>query len=499
MMTPSAQPSRATPPPDLYLRFALAGIGVVTLFRLAWLGGHPIDLYPDEAQYWIWAQHPAWGYYSKPPMVAWLIAATTTLFGEGDLQVKLAAPLTYLCTSILVFLIAARLYDRRMAAWSAIAFVTLPAVSISSVIISTDVPLLFCWALATYALIRAREPGGRRWWLLVGAAGGLGLLSKYAMGFWLGSAFALLVADRSERRHLRDYGLALLLALVIYAPNLVWNARHGFVSYRHTGDNAAFHGLTLHLQPFLRFAGSQFLVFGPMFLAAFLIALATGRRLWAEPADRLLLVLGLPTLAIMLGVAALSRAEPNWSAPTWLTLTIFVVAWLSRHGREWLVQYAVLLHVVMAVGVFGARDFAHLAHVNLPGQDDPLHRLRGWAVLGRSVEQVRLQYPSLPPLGDDRELMAELIYYMEPHPLDMAIWNPSGHVRNGFEMNQSLADHPGGDYLWITGRKDPTEILSRFESHDPPEHIYVPLGPGLAREVWVYPVYGFKGYAASGP
>jgi hypothetical protein len=97
-------------------------------------------------------------------------------------------------------------------------------------------------------------------------------------------------------------------------------------------------------------------------------------------------------------------------------------------------------------------------------------------------------------LGDDRELMAELIYYMQPHPFDMQIWNPAEHIRNGFEMDQSLPDKPGGDYLWLTNRTDPTEITDRFDTHTQLAHVIVPLGPGLAREVWVYELRGFKGY-----
>jgi hypothetical protein len=90
--------------------------------------------------------------------------------------------------------------------------------------------------------------------------------------------------------------------------------------------------------------------------------------------------------------------------------------------------------------------------------------------------------------------MAGLIYYMQPHPFGMAIWNPAGHVGSGFEMDQSLPDVAGGDYLWITNRIDPTEMTGRFESHEQAAHIVVPLGPGLVREVWVYVLRGFKGY-----
>jgi hypothetical protein len=493
---------RASASTDPYFRIALIAAAGAALLRIMWLAGKPIDLYPDEAQYWIWAQHLDWGYYSKPPVTAWLIAATTALFGESDLAIKASAPLSYIATGLLVFAIAARLYDRRSAAWCAIAFVTLPAVSLSALIISTDVPLLFFWAVATYAFIRAREEGaGIRWWGLVGLACGLGMLSKYFMAFWPAAAFLHLMLWRDERRHLRFLGLAVLIALVVYSPNFVWNWTHGFASYRHTGDNADFHGLALHPLSVLEFLGSQFLVFGPVFFAA-LIWIAVGAfRTKPDRKTALLLMFSAPLVVIFTGLALLSRAQPNWVAPIYVVATVLVVGWLQEHGRDGWVQWSVVLHVSAAVLLLGARDIGHSLGYSLPGKYDPLHRVRGWERLGRSVDSVRREHAELPLLGDDRELMAALIYYMQPHPFDMQVWNPAEHVRNGFEMAQSLPDTPGGDYLWITNRTDPTEIFDRFESHEQAAHIVVPLGPPtapgqlpLSREVWIYALHGFKGY-----
>jgi 4-amino-4-deoxy-L-arabinose transferase-like glycosyltransferase len=482
--------------PDPFFRFALIGIGIVTLVRLAWLAGHPIDLYPDEAQYWLWAQHLDWGYYSKPPFVAWMIAATTALFGETDLAVKVGASLTYVGTSLLIFAIAARLYGRRVAAWSAIAFITLPAVSLSSVVISTDVPLLFFWALATYAFIRAREEDGWRWWVLAGIACGLGLLSKYAMGYWLLSAAGFLAFIRDERRHLKYFLGAALLAVLVYLPNFAWNWAHGFVSYAETGRDANVHGVSLHPEGFAAFLGSQFGVFGPIFFATLIWIAVTGRRALADRRAVLLASFALPTLAFMFGVAMLSRANANWSAPTYLTATILVVAFLSQRGSEALVQWSVVLHIVLATVGFGAHGVAERFGWRLPQGLDPLHRVLGWERLGHSVSDILAQNPSMPLLGDEREMMAGLIYYMQPHPFGMRIWNPGQHIRNVFEMNQSLPPTPGGDYIWITNRSDRTEIYKQFESHEQVAHVLVPLGPGLPpREAWVYVMMGFKGYA----
>src|SRR5215469_11931189 len=181
----------------------LVSVAVVTGLRLVWLAIQPADLYPDEAQYWVWSQHLALGYFSKPPLVAWLIAATTLLFGDGEFAVRLSAPLLHAGAAVFVYGIGTRLYNQRVGLWSALVYASLPGVSVSAFVISTDAPLLFFWAAALYAFIRAREGDGWRWWLAVGLAAGLGLLSKYAMAYWIFSALGYSVLFPGERRYLR--------------------------------------------------------------------------------------------------------------------------------------------------------------------------------------------------------------------------------------------------------------------------------------------------------
>src|ERR1700756_1089409 len=158
-----------------YAAAMLVGVGAITMFRLLWLALQPADLFPDEAQYWVWSQKLALGYYSKPPLVAWLIALTTGLCGDSEFAVRLSAPLLHAGAAVFVYSIGARLYDRRVGFWSALAYASLPGVSVSAFIISTDAPPLLFWAAALYAFIRAREEGKWSWWTAVGLAAGLGL------------------------------------------------------------------------------------------------------------------------------------------------------------------------------------------------------------------------------------------------------------------------------------------------------------------------------------
>ncbi|HEV8015411.1 MAG TPA: glycosyltransferase family 39 protein [Stellaceae bacterium] len=477
------------------LRAAAFIVFAITLVRLLWIASGATDLYPDEAQYWLWSLTPDWGYYSKPPVVAWLIAASTWLAGtDNELAVRMAAPLLHFGTALMIYALAQRLYDQRVAFWSAVVYATLPGVWVSAVIMSTDAPLLFCWSIALYAFMRAREPGGERWSWLVGIACGFGLLSKYAMAYWMISALLFLAVYRDERRHLPRFAGAMALALLIYAPNFLWNFAHGFVSYHHTEANAGLGGPLFHPANFLAFFGSQFGVFGPVLFGALLVCAALARRTLIASREAMLAFFALPTLAMMLIVSFLSRAEPNWSAPTYLSATVLVVAFLRAEAPRFLLWGSVALHVAAAVAIAEAKPLAYLAGYSLPGKYDPLHRLEGWHTLGTTVGRMLAKNPGAHLMSDDRELMAALIYYVTPHPLDALKWNGAGGIHDQFDLTAQPENDIGADFLLVSYRNNIDDIVSRFDSVGDVDRITIFLGPGLARSYQVRLLKGFKGY-----
>ena len=488
-------------------RAAIFIVFALTVVRLLWIASGATDLYPDEAQYWLWSLTPDWGYYSKPPVVAWLIAATTHLAGnDNELSVRLAAPLLHFGTAIMIYQLAHRLYDARIAFWSSVAYATLPGVWVSAVIISTDTPLLFCWAVALYAFVRAREPagegrGGERWWWGAGVASGFGLLSKYAMAYWMISALLFLLVYRDERRHLPRFGAAMLLALLIYSPNFFWNWQHGFVSYHHTEANAGLGGPLFHPDKFLAFFGSQFGVFGPVLFAALIIIGVLARRTLNERREAMLAFFALPTLAMMLVVSFLSRAEPNWSAPTYLSATVLVIAFLLSQMPRLLVWGSVALHVAVAVAIAEAKPLTQLVGYELPGKYDPLHRLEGWRQLGTTVGRMLAENPGTHLMADDRELMAALIYYVRPHPFDSLKWNGAGGIHDQFDLTAQPEKFIGKNFLLVSYRNYIDNIVGRFATSGPVERITIFLGPPiktggepLTRVYQVRLLGDFKGY-----
>jgi len=472
--------------------FILFGL---TVLRLLWIASGATDLYPDEAQYWVWSLTPDWGYYSKPPLVAWIIAATTRLLSsDNELAIRMAAPLLHFGTALMVYALTQRLYSAGIAFWAALAYATLPGVSVSSFIISTDAPLLLCWSIALYAFVRAREPGGERWWWAVGITAGFGLLAKYAMAYWLISALLFLLIYRDERKHLRSFAVATLVALLIYSPNFLWNFQHGFVSYRHTQQNAAFGGPLIHPSHFLEFFGSQFAVFGPVLFATLLWCAVTMRRSLAGRREAMLAFFALPTLAMMFVVSFLSHAEPNWAAPTYVSAIVLVVGFLLSQGQRLLVLGSIILHVTALVALVELKPAARALGYDLPAKYDALHRLEGWRRLGRAVGQLLRENPNVDLMADDRELMAALVYYVEPHPLDALEWNGDGKIHDQFDLTADPKRHIGHDFLLVSYRNDISDILSRFDSTIAVERVTIPLGGGATRVYELRLLKGFKGF-----
>ncbi|MGE4282052.1 MAG: ArnT family glycosyltransferase [Magnetospirillum sp.] len=476
---------------------ALALVALVTLWRLALLAFDAPNLSFDEAQYWAWAQSFQLGYYSKPPMVAWAIAASTALFGEGEGAVKLPSTLAHLATALFLFALGRALFDRRVGAWAAVGWITLPAVSLSSLMITTDPFLLAAWAAALFFLVRAEKqgPGLHRWWVAFGLAFGLGLLSKYAMAFLLLGLAVWMVLEPAARRLLRGGGLWLGLGLgaLIYAPNGIWNALNGFVSYAHTRDNANLHGDMFNFGKLAEFVGGQFGVAGPIMMAAILFGLWVGLRRGAEPRLKMMACFTVPVLAVMTLEAFLSRANANWTAPAFVAGVVLASAVLGQRAPRLLVA-SLALHVLAMATLYNLDAVRHGLGLAENSRLDPMKRIRGWDVVGERVSVLLAEHPGARLLADERKVLATLTYYVHPHPFDAVKWNPTGHIHDHFDQTTELLVG-AGDYLYITENpNEPSTVLSRFQSWQPLGRIDDHLSGSYGRPISVWWVSGFKGY-----
>ena len=209
--------------------FALCVTSYVVLIRLAFTG--VIDLIPEEAYYWNYAQRPDFGYLDHPPMIAWLIWLGTFIIGKSEAGVRMFAMPLWGLTAFFMYRLAKELFGKTEAFITLMLLAILPIYFSAGFLMIPDTPLYAAWAGCLYYLQRAIFAGQRRAWLAAGICFGLGLLSKYTMAL-LGLAPLLFLIVDNESRHWSkraDPYLAFAIAFAIFSPVVVWNATHGWV------------------------------------------------------------------------------------------------------------------------------------------------------------------------------------------------------------------------------------------------------------------------------
>jgi len=477
----------------------LAALTAARLIVNAWLD--PLPLSGDEAQYWLYGEHLAGGYYSKPPLLPWLMRASTELFGDAPWAMRLPSVVLHAAIALVLFLLGRELFDRAVGAVAALVYLTLPAVSVSSMIASTDPPMMLGWALASLALVLALRSRSLVPWALTGAAVGIGLLGKYTILAWVGSAALILILDPHWRRGVRGRGLALagLAFLVVAAPNLVWNVQAGFPTFTHLGENADLAAgeavpTVARAAELGDFVASQIGVFGPIAFAV-LMWLVVRPASWRDPSLRYLLMLGLPLLLAIAAQAWLNRANANWAAPAYLGFSVAVAAWLVAEGRRRLTLALTAVHLV----VFTLVVTAAALHRDEPSPYarglDPFRKLRGVDRVASLAGPVLDQQPNAWLVMTDRMLMANVLEGTG-WPLQRAVmWNPDGEIDNHFDLVTAFPTDPHATFVVVTRSGAPPGWLDRFAEHEPVLEVSLATHADAAFPLRIDVARGFRGYA----
>lgn len=437
--------------------FVLILSGVMTLLRLILLAFYQSSLGPDEAQYWFWGQHFDWGYYSKPPMIAWVIAVPTTLFGDQEWSLRLLSPALLGGTALFIFGAGRSLFGDRVGLWAAALWLVMPAVMLGATLITTDIPLLFFWSLALWAFAHLCSPlTGREaivWANLLGAALGLGFLSKYAMIYFpIGMIISFVISPYARRAWQGGRLLwAVPLFLLLFSPNLFWNASHGFQTLSHTVDNADWQGYLLNPEELLQFLGDQFGVVGPLLFAALLFGLATWhRRAPTGGRANLLAAFVVPPLVIISIQALISRAHANWAVAAYPAALILITHWMLTLRARWVLWGSLLLH--SALGLFATLVFLNFDLADRLGRSNDVKRLRGWEETSAQIAEAAKGYDAV--VVDEREFAAHLTWEWREQRITLYAADLNGHPDNSYEYAFPFQPRPSASYLLATQVRD---------------------------------------------
>jgi len=421
-----------------------------------------IDLDRDEAQYWTWSRELAFGYFSKPPMIAWVMRGASEICGNTEACIRAASPVLHTLSAFVIYLAGRALYGDRVGFWSAIVFDTLPAVSFSSNLITTDVPLIVFWSSALYFWVMLVKRQSMSFAVLFGVALGLGLLTKQAMIYAVLCVGCHAVFSREAREALKG-GRAIVAALIaaaLFSPDVIWNAQHGFPTVTHTGTNIGWKYPYVHPYRMLEYILIQFGIFGPILFVVLLRTAWRERLGSSDPGKILLLSFSIPVLVLLLVQSMLAKAHGNWSATAYPAASILVTQVMLELRRQWLFRVSLGLHVAvglaLGIGPAFARQWPMFEQVRF------LKNVMGWH---NAADAVRAKlaadhYGSM--LVDTRELGSQFLYYLRDLPTPLYVW-PSGPTPTyHYELTRPFTAASEEPILYISRQQCPEKFALDF-------------------------------------
>lgn len=366
-----------------------------TLLRL--LMAATVPLLPQEAYYWTWSRFPDLSYFDHPPLASYMIWLTTAVVGSTVFGVKLAAVVWSLGWNFLWAKLLQDLWgDRRLTFWSLLALNLSLLYEFYGFGPSPDGPLMFFWLATLWAIGRLSVTGQARWWYVAGLCLGLSWLGKYAGALLVPITLLYLLAVPRQRRWLatpHPY-LALLLALAVFSPVILWNVQHdwasiAFQSSRRVGEMDRFKPRFFVLLVF-----TQFVVLTPYLFWVALRGLGNGVRAalrrTLDAQGWLLLLSALVPLLLFTAVSFRANSKVNWLMPAWWALIVLGLRPLLAQGAT---QPAKLRRLRWGLGSSAALLLALSAAAQVPNLPLPgdLNIWSGWKDAAARIDKIEAE------------------------------------------------------------------------------------------------------------
>ena len=431
-------------------------LAVLTAIRFSLLA--TTDLSFDEAHYWMWSERLAPAYFSKGPGIAFIIRASTAVFGANEFGVRFFSPVLAAGTSLLLFYFARRLFGAIAGLWAVIGLNATPIFNIGAVVITIDAPSIFFWmaAMFTFWLALEKSPSFSWYWPLTGLLIGLGFLCKYTNAFELVSVLVVLALVPRLRREFKRPGVYLLIGMFLLCtiPPIIWNAEHAWITVAHLRSRGSLdRGFGFHPTEVLSFLGQHFIVYSPLlFLALAWGVIASSRRINQQFKVLFLMWFGLPVFGFYLLLSINKSAAPNWDGLAFfgfgLVATYF---WWKRVQTSFFYRVsasvAVLVGLVMSVVALNT-DSLRVAGYQLP-RSDPSDRMRGWKSATEALEKIRNDLEAqlgekLFLIADARDRASEISFYLRDKRVE-GPGHPAAYIPESQDMVNQFSFWPRYD------------------------------------------------------
>ena len=491
----------------LFILFLL----VLTAFRLLYIALGPFDLSPDEAHYWEWSRRLDLSYYSKGPGVAYVIALFTGLFGDTEFAVRLGAVVFSTLSTIVLYVLSKELFgSESIAFWSALLPSITPLFSAGSILMTTDVLLVFFWLVTLLCTKRALDGKGKRWWYLAGLFTGLGFLSKYTMVLIYPCILLFILFSRDDRRWLwrGEPYIALLISIVVSSPVLLWNMMNDQVTIRHVmGQAHVGGGFSLSAGQALEFLASQAGLISPVIFCGLVFGmwrcgirgLREGRR------TELFVFFTSVTVFLFFFIKGFhGKVQANWAVVSYITAfpgTVMVFEPILSERKRAL-RFVLLVGIIVAFLLSAVIHFPWLLKpvAKYAGIDifsrPPYNRVTGWEELGKKLLPVKREMEregNLFIMSDTYQITSELAFYIPGNPVTYNV-NTGNRRMNQYDLWPGFDGLLGYNALYIKGgivEIDPV-VGASFDRCDR-ETLTVYRDDKVIKEFSLFKCYNFRG------
>jgi 4-amino-4-deoxy-L-arabinose transferase-like glycosyltransferase len=498
--------------PNWTLRFWILFV-VVAALRVAHLfilghnfggaGGMAVDLIGDEAYYWDWGRQLSWGYFSKPPLIAWMMALGGWTGDNTAFGLRIWVALLSCGTMLFVWLLALRMYGKRVAFYAVAFLAAMPGGVLLGSMVTIDAPLVFFWCAALFAFYGFVKPSSC-WQRLCYALAllvvlGVGHLAKQIMWtFPLLGIVYLAFGKADERRALRSPLLwgAFLLSYLSLLPTVLWNSKHGWITFKHTGHHFQGDGFLKFPQNIGEFLGTQLGALSPITAVILftLVIVGAKRFLKLEARERFLVTFSGVPLAVMLLMTLRQGLNANWAAAFYPAGLVLLAAWadspkdlpgLAIWNRFHCVsKIGLWIGVAMCLLVFLASPIIQLTGMQ-GARQDPYLRQRGWTEYAAKVNAVRERMPRTDTpifVVGHRYYASELAFYLPDQPR-VYQWAEKGEIDSQYQIWGGLVAFKGQEVLVVMSLKNnvkylPESIRAAFDFLRPVDTVEVNIGNG---------------------
>lgn len=464
----------------------------------------------DETYYYVCALHPDLSYYDHPPMVALTGGLIPVLFKwVTPLSIRLGPIILFSLATYTFFLLARLLLTQEESLMATAIFLVTPLFIISGTFLLPDAALIFFWILSLYIFLKTIMKPKTINWILLGILLGLGMLSKYTMGFLCIGVFIFLLMNNNHRKLLLTPGpyITILISMIVFSPVIIWNIRHDFISFLFQTGRIGGGGFNFNY--FFQSVGGQIgyllpFIFFPAVYFAFENLFKLRRK---NEFTVLFFSFGTVPVVFFLAASFFNEVLPHWPLAGYITLTLPVgclyfnllqkkKAFFNVIASLHILVVAVVIFVSIAqiyTGVLYNQDLTPTGVEHERGRMDISLDIIGWSKLAHHFSESN--YSEDVFLFTHKGYLGGQITFATKGKYPVLCLNRKVDAR-GFSIWQKQEKHIGKDGIFICTSRfylDPSKkYKSYFENIEFLESLPIERSGKIVKAIYLFRCENFK-------